>query len=77
MTIAWDYLSNEQRAQLLHFRPDLKPDTCKNCGSQLLDDNDCLRCMHCSRPHNYNGELIEHPQGRPTSGGHHAKRSLR
>jgi hypothetical protein len=67
MTTDFDYLEPIERAQLLHFRPDLRLALrlCKRCGGDLHQDSDVeydltfLTCYQCGAEHNENGEL--HP----------------
>ena len=56
MTINLDYLTDLQKAQLLHFRPDLRHGflACKRCLNGQVFDGSCLQC---GAPHDENGEL--------------------
>lgn len=56
MSIAFDYLTDIEKAQLLHFRPDLRHGylACKRCLNGQVFDNVCLQC---GAEHDGNGEL--------------------
>ncbi|MBA7689678.1 hypothetical protein ES703_98186 [subsurface metagenome] len=58
-SIAFDYLSDIEKAQLLHFRPDLRPiGMCKRCGGQIIANHGKPMCLQCSARHNEDGGLI-------------------
>ena len=63
MSIAWDYLTPLQQAQLQQTRPDVfrSPDNCKHCGALLVNDYGEVMCLSCGREHDDNGDLLEHP----------------
>lgn len=56
-----DYLSDLEKAQLLHCRPELRIFNCttvKDCGGQVLDSYGERKCLLCSAEYDENGELI-------------------
>lgn len=61
--IAWANLEPIQRAQLLHFCPQLREEycvcflRCKHCGGNLYQDDGEIKCLLCGREHNTDGEL--------------------
>ena len=64
MSIALDRLTDIQRAQLRHCRPDIfeekeEIERCKRCGGRLFENYGEIKCFSCGREHDKNGNLIE------------------
>lgn len=58
---AIDYLTDLQKAQLLHCRPELRrmfDCTKENCGGQVLESYGERKCLLCGAEYDGNGELI-------------------
>lgn len=55
-----DHLSDIEKAQLLHCRPELRIFNCirEDCGGQVLDSYGERKCLLCGAEYNEKGELI-------------------
>ena len=49
MNIAFEYLTDLQKAQLLSIRPDLKPSEtrCSKCDGMIMDNYGEHQCINC------------------------------
>ena len=58
MSIAWDYLTDIEKAQLKHCCKFIRITTCQRCGGDVLLNYDEINCLQCGAEHDENGELL-------------------